>query len=256
MKNIKIYLLMVLCLFMVSSGAAQLSEDSVKDSDNGRMITMEEFIKRATENDTEFEEILIDELPLQYRKDLNLPARDIVLEVKGLYDLFLGQSREEPEATVSLSKLFPYSGTELTAEYKSTPSFTSTVNSSEFTFTISQPVAENAFGKATRLRDKIIGVEIDVIKHQVAEAYEDYLAVIMVVYLDWYESYENLKIGESSYEENLKLMDNIKKRQKSSIALPIDVNKIHLQVLAKREAWVDLQEKYQNALNFIKNNKR
>jgi outer membrane protein TolC len=151
-----------------------------------------------------------------------------------------------------LSKLFPYTGTELTAEYSSTPSLTSVLNSSDFNFTISQPIAENAFGKATRLSDKIIGVEIDVIKHQIAEAYEDYLAAIMVAYFDWLEAHENLKIGESSYAENLKLMDNINDRQKSSIALPIDVNKINLQVLAKKEKLIELREKYQNALNFIK----
>jgi len=252
MKYIKTYFLIMLCLSFVSISTAQLSNISVEKSNNGRIITINEFIKLATKNDTEFEKILIDELPLQYRKDLNLPARDIVLEIKGQYALFLSQDREEPEATVSLSKLFPYSGTELTAAYKSTSTFSSTINSSEFTFTISQPIAENAFGSATRLRDKIIGVEIDVIKHQVVEAYEDYLAIVMVAYFNWYEAYENLKIGESSYGENLKLMDNIKERQKSSIALPIDVNKINLQVLAKKETLIGLQEKYQNALNFIK----
>jgi len=253
MRNTKIILIIILCLLTVPRAAAQTSKDPAGEQNDGWTITIEEFIKLATESDTVFEEILIDELPTQYRKDLNLPARDIVLEVKGQYDLFLSQEdRDEPEATFSLSKLFPYSGTELTAEYKSTPSFTSVTNSSEVTFTISQPIAENAFGKATRLRDKIIGVEIDVIKHQVVEAYEDYLATIMAAYFDWVEAYENLKIGESSYEENLKLMDNIKERQKSSIALPIDVNKINLQVLAKKEKLVDLQEKYRNALNFIK----
>jgi len=252
MKNLKMCLLIVVFVSIVSDGSAQGVNNSGQNSDKARIITMEEFIKLATQNDTEFEEILIDELPLQYRKDLNLPAQDIILEVKGQYDLFLSQDREEPEAAVSLSKLFPYVGTEVTAAYKTTPSLSSTVNSSEFVFTISQPIAENAFGKATRLRGEIIGVEIDVIKHQVIEAYEDYLATIMVTYLNWYESYANLKIGESSYEENLKLMDNIKERQKSNIALPIDVNKINLQVLGKKETLVDLQEKYQNALNFIK----
>ena len=39
---------------------------------------MDEFIKLAAQNDTEFESILIDELPTQYRKDLNLPVRDII----------------------------------------------------------------------------------------------------------------------------------------------------------------------------------
>jgi len=251
-KKVKIILFIFLYASIVTISAAQLSNNSIETPVDGRIVTMDEFIKLAAENDTEFESILIDELPTQYRKDLNLPVRDIVLEVKALYDLYLSLDKDDPEATVSLSKLFPYSGTELTAEYKSTPSFTSVTNSSEVTFTISQPIAENAFGKATRLRDKIIGVEIDVIKHQVVEAYEDYLATIMAAYFDWVEAYANLRIGESSYEENLKLMDNIKERQKSSIALPIDVNKINLQVLAKKEKLVDLREKYQNVLNFIK----
>jgi outer membrane protein TolC len=216
-----------------------------------RILTLEEYIQLAINNDTEFQEILIDELSLQYRKDLNLPARDIVFEVAAQYDLFLDLGREEPEGSMTLSKLFPLSGTEVEAEYSTAPSLTRSTNSSDFTFTISQPIAENAFGKATRLQDKILGVEIDVIRHQVTEAYEDYLAAVITAYYDWHEAYENLKIGESSYQENLKLMENIKQRQKSSIALPIDVNKITLQVLAKRETLIDLQEKYQNALNFI-----
>ena len=253
MKKIRILIFILLCIPLASISTAQLLNTPVEKFDDSRIITIDEFIKLATKNDTEFEKILIDELPLQYRKDLNLPARDIILEVKALYDLYLSQdNREEPETTVSLTKLFPYSGTELMVGYKSVSSFTSSVNSSEFTFNISQPIAENAFGRATRLRDKIIGVEIDVIKHQVVEAYEDYLAMVMVAYFNWYEAYENLKIGESSYEENLKLMDNIKERQKSSIALPNDVNKINLQVLAKKETLVGLQDKYRQALNFIK----
>lgn len=94
-------------------------------------------------------------------------------------------------------------------------------------------------------------MEIDVIRHQVVEAYEDYFAAVITAYFDWYEAYENLQIGESSYHENLKLMENIKERQKSSIALPIDLNKITLQVLAKKETLVELQEEHANALNFI-----
>lgn len=223
---------------------------------NEKILTLDEYIQQATKNDTEFEAILIDEMPLQYRKDLNLPARDIVLEIAGEYDYFLSQGRDEPEESVSLSKLFPLSGTELTAEYSTSPSFSRPTNSSDFTLTVSQPIAENAFGKATRLQDKIIGVEIDVIKHQVVEAYEDYLAAIITAYFNWYEAYENLKIGESSYQANLKLMENIKDRQKSSIALPIDVNKINLQVLAKKETLINLREKYQNALNFIEQSLR
>ncbi|MCK5014374.1 MAG: TolC family protein [Candidatus Omnitrophica bacterium] len=252
-QKVAFIILMVLGITLLSAKWMIAQEGQVTEKRNeGRSISLKEFIDLAVTNDTEFERILIDELAFQYKKDLVLPAGDLVLEVKARYDLFLNPDKEEPEAAFSLSRLFPYAGTELTAEYTSTPSATSTINSSEFAFTVSQPIAENAFGKATRLKDKIVGVEIDVARHQIIEAYEDYLAAIITGYYDWHEAYENLRIGESSYAENLKLMDNIKERQKSSIALDIDVNKINLQVLAKKETLIGLQEKYENALNFIK----
>ena len=160
-----------------------------------RILSLREFIDLSVRKDTEFEKILIDELSLQYEKDLELPAGDLVLEVKGQYDLILDRKREEAEGTVSLSKLFPFTGTNLEAEYTTAPSYTSTVNTTGFTFEVSQPIAENAFGKAARLKDKIVGVEIDVARHQIVEAYEDYLATIIVGYYDWYEAYENLKIS-------------------------------------------------------------
>lgn len=118
-----------------------------------RVLSLEEYVRLATHNDTEFQQILIDELLLQYRKDLNLPAKDIVLEASAQYDLFLNQDREEPERSVALSKLFPLTGTELTAEYATRPTFSRSTNSSDLSFSITQRIAENAFGKATRLQD-------------------------------------------------------------------------------------------------------
>ena len=231
--------------------AAEEGIGAEKQSGN-KVISIEEFIGSAVRKDTEFEKILIDELSLQYEKDLGLPAGDVVLSVKGEYNFLLDQEREEPEASVSLSKLFPFSGTDVESEYEVTPSYTSTDSLSEFNLEVSQPIAGNAFGKATKLKDKIIGVEIDVARHQIVEAYEDYLAAIIVGYYRWYEAYENLKVGESSYNQNLKLLDNIKERQKSKIALSIDVNKVHLQVLAKKEKLIELREEYDRALNFVK----
>ena len=88
---------------------------------NERVLILDDYVVLATVNDTEFQEILIDNAPLQYRKDLNLPAKDIVLEVAAQYDLFLMQERDEAEGSVSLSKLFPMSGTEIELGYTSTP---------------------------------------------------------------------------------------------------------------------------------------
>ncbi|MBU1862935.1 MAG: TolC family protein [Candidatus Omnitrophica bacterium] len=238
----------ILCVALAATAPHANAQNEGKQS---RVISLEEFIRLATEHDTAFEKILIDELSLQYLKDINLPARDIILAIKEEYDMILNQEREEEETSISLSKLFPYTGTEISAAYETTPSYTASQNSSDATLSITQPIARNAFGRATRLHDKIIGLEIDVAKHQIVEAYEDYLATIVTAYYTWWEAYQNMLISESSYTENLKLLDNMKERQKSKIALPIDVNKTHLQVLAKKEKLIALRDAYDEACTVI-----
>ena len=216
-----------------------------------KILTMDEFIRLATERDSEFESILIDKLTLQYRKDIELPAKDLILDVRTQYSFLLDADREEPEGSISLSKLFPFTGTEIETEYSTSSSFTARDNSSSFSATVTQPLLENAFGKTTRLQDKIIGLEIEVAHHQIVEAYEDYLATLIVAYLDWYAAYENLNIGMASYNENLKLVDNIKERQGSNIALPIDVHKIEIQALTRKEDLVERRQTYKTTSNFI-----
>jgi outer membrane protein TolC len=217
----------------------------------GRELSLAEFVRRAIAVDTEFEEILIDELALRYQKDINLPARDLVLDVRAQHNAYLSRDRDDPQATLELSKLFPYAGTEVAAGYSVQPSFSAAPTASEWNVTISQPVAQNAFGRTTRLLDRIVGLEVDVARHQVVEAYEDYLAGVIIAYYRWYETLETLRIAEESYRENLKLLDNIRDRQAASIALPVDVNKITLQVLARKESLVDLRNAYQEALNLV-----
>ena len=198
-KKITIVLLLAVISFVFFFTRAMVAQDIVEQEEQGigRKLTIEGFIELAAANDSEFETILIEELKLQYEKDLNLPARDLVLEVKNEYDSFLKQNRSGRETTVGLSKLFPMTGTSVTAEYSVTPSATSTRDSSAFDVYLTQPIAKNAFGKSTRLHDKIIGIEIDVARHQIVEAYEDYLATIISAYYDWYEAYENLNVAKS-----------------------------------------------------------
>ena len=130
-------------------------------------------------------------------------------------------------------------------------SITSNTNTGTIGLSIGQPIARNAFGKATRLLDRITGIENDVARHQIVEAYEDYMASIMTSYHGWHEAWQNLEIGRSSYRENLKLLDNIKERQKNQIAKTIDVNKVALQVLAKQEKLIEMEEDYKKRLTTI-----
>ncbi|MFC1808085.1 TolC family protein, partial [Candidatus Omnitrophota bacterium] len=238
----------ILCsLFLLLIAAnAVYSQEKVS-----KVLTLQEFIKQACQKDTVFQQILIDELALKYEKALQLPAADFVMSLEGQNTFLYRPKYNEPESTLSLSKLFPYTGTEIAADYSSSMSTSTRRVTSDFTVKVSQPIAQNAFGKNTRLLDKIVGVEIDVARYQIIEAYEDYLATLIQLYYDWYSAYENLRTGQNSYNENLKLLENIKERERNKIALPIDANKISLQVIAKKENLISLENSYESYLNSI-----
>ncbi|MFC1589918.1 TolC family protein [Candidatus Omnitrophota bacterium] len=222
------------------------------EDEKGAALGLGAFVETACRKDTAFEEILIDELELAYTKALNLPASDFVLSLKGTYDYLIDYDEKDFENTASLSKLFPYTGTDISAEYNSSLSKRTRAITSDFSAQVSQPIAENAFGRNTRLHGKIIGLENDVAAYQIVEAYEDYLASLIQLYYDWYSAYENLVTGENSLKENEKLLENIKERRKSNIALPIDVNKIDVQVITKRENLLSLKNQYNTYLNLIR----
>lgn len=214
-------------------------------------LSLKAFIQRATQNDSRFEAILIDQLPLQHRRDALLPDSDVILSVKQQYNFYLEQDRSNPESSLSLSKLFTSTGTDVSLSYSKSSSPLTETDDSSLQFLISQPIARNAFGKGIRLRDQIIGIENDVIRHQIVEAYEDYLASLTAAYYNWYSAYENLRVGEASYQSSRKLLDNILERQRQKIALPVDVNKMELLLIGKKENLIVLQEIYDSISNLI-----
>ncbi len=234
-----------LCLLMASCLATSVMAATQST------LSLKDFIEQASINDVAFEAILIDQLALQYRRDILLPDGDVIMDVKYQYDFYLDQNRNNPEASLSLSKLFPYNGTELSLSYGKSSSVFSNSEDASLELLISQPIGNNAFGKSTQLQDKIIGIENDISRYQIVEAYEDYLASLTAVYYNWYSAYENLRVGELSYRSNQKLMENILDRQRQKIALPIDVNKMKLLLIGKQENVIVLQEIYDSYVNLI-----
>ena len=244
----KILIILFLCVFVSS---VPVFSQEAKETET---LSLNEFIELACARDKVFEEILIESLKLNYKKKLELPADDIVLSSKAEYVAFVKhQDKGYPAYEIELSKLFPYTGTELEAGYNSTMKDTLLGDiDAEFYATVSQSVARNAFGRATRLLDKIVGMEIDIAKYQIAEAYEQYLSSIIHIYYNWYEAYENVKTAEKSYNENVKILENVEKREKSNIALPVDVNKVKLQVLLKEETLISVRRQLDEYTNLLK----
>jgi hypothetical protein len=245
---LKIQAVILLAAFLLGHpGFARAAEEA-------DTLSLDEFVQLACSRDKVFEQILIDNLKLNYKKKLELPADDIVMSAKSEYVAFIKHSEKGyPVYDVSLGKLFPYTGTEIEAGYNSAMKDTVIGDiDAEFYATVSQPVARNAFGRATRLLDKIVGMEIEIARYQIVEAYEQYLSSVIRIYYDWYEAYENVKTAENSYSENLKLLRNVEEREKNNIALPVDVNKVKLQVLLKEETLISLRRQFEQYTNLLK----
>ncbi|MBU1043109.1 MAG: TolC family protein [Candidatus Omnitrophica bacterium] len=245
-RKIRLIVLTTIAISLINPNTLKAQAENIE------ILTLDNFISLASKKDTRFEQILIDKLALKYRKALGLPAGDFILSLKSKYNFVFDPDDQDLTNTVALTKLFPYTGTEIEVGYSSSLSSVSREISSEFEVAVSQPIAENAFGKNTRLLDKIIGLETKVADFQVIEAYEDYLASLIQLYYNWYSAYENVNTARNSYNENMKLLENIKEREKYKIALPVDVNKVSLQVVAKKEALITLENKYAEYLNLIK----
>ncbi|MCB1196259.1 TolC family protein, partial [bacterium] len=64
--------------------------------------------------------------------------------------------------------------------------------------------------------------------------------------------FQKADIAQASYNENVKLLDNLKEREKNKIALAVDVNKIRIQVYEKEESLITITEEYQRRLNTVK----
>jgi len=205
-------------------------------------LPLDDYVRLATERNRNFERILLDELPLHYQSILDLPPEDLMLAVKSEYRLRLGSNADYTDTELTLEKLFPSTGTRISSGYAS--GYSNRNETSSFTLTVVQPVARNAFGHADRLLGRISSTATDIARYQVAEAYEDYLAGLMGIYYDWYAAYRNLETAQAAYQETKQLLDNIREKERYHIALPLDVNKIRIQAIGRREKVLEMQNNF------------
>lgn len=210
-------------------------------------ISQSDFLKVAAGKDDQFQRILAERLTTTYQEDLHLSSDDLVAKIKAEY----GWDKKESglNTTLALEKLFRDSGTKVSASYQQQK-----YGSDQKTLRMSliQDIAKNALGRMNRRSAKIIGMENQIIEYQVVEAYEDYLAKLSLIYLDWYLAYENHNISRRFYNDSLRQLNNIKKRRQKNIALDIDVNKAKLQAIDKKEKMILAQTKWQKLSYLIK----
>ena len=214
MNTIKKHSTVVRWLLLLLGGlsAGSWADQKVPQQDGDQTLPLQQFISKAAQNDTGFEAILLDRMPLGYRRDSLLPERDLMLEIKQQMVFFEG-GRRDAATSIALSQLFASTGTRVSAAYDKAAAATDEDRTSLSVY-ISQPLAQNAFGKAIQLQDNLIGIENQISRYQIVEAYEDYLAALTSVWYDWYSAYENLKVTDATIQSKQQLLNNILERKR------------------------------------------
>ncbi len=194
-------------------------------------FSLEDFIELARKNDPNIQKIINQKLQIRFNKDLVLPNRQFLLTVENLYGLQVG-GRTTSQLTGTLTKEFHHTGTSLSVSQSKniqTDREEDTLN-----LRLEQSLYKNAFGSQTRLLDKRLSQEDELLILQTAEAYEDYIAELSRKYLDLELLVLDRASAESIYKDALTIQKNIENKKRSGIAAQVEVDRIRLQALQKQ----------------------
>jgi len=190
------------------------------------------FLQHARSNSLQLQMMLLEECKLHYRNRVKFPSQDPVLSFVPVYDI----SSQAIGVRASLEGFLSFSGTRAEINMKSSV----TPQSHTLTFSILQPLVQNAFGITDRLIKKRIGTETEIARLQIAESIEDYLAVLIKLYYTWYITSENLRTARDSYLRSQEINRNVREKFRLKIADIRDVNQMRIQVIQKEETVLTL----------------
>ncbi len=236
-----------LCLLPALWAAAQTNGRP----SGARIVTLNDFIGRVTAAHPGFEEILVDQLKLKYRKAASLSSDDIRVSILPEYALsWNGTNTGSASGTVNLSKLFRGTGTELSGGYGLAEK--SGTLSSSFNVSVVQPLLQNALGVQNRLEEQLADLAVRESEILVAEAYEEYLAALIDLYGSWATAHSARRSASNSLVLKEKLGQDVQNRRANRIALESDVLQSDRQVLLGRANANAADAGYENVMNQVR----
>ncbi len=209
---------------------------------DGQVMSFRAFLNRVLRHDPNFQLILMQRLYLRYGKALAIPADDLLLGVNGTYGVFIpadGKERiSDRRYGVSLTKLFPETGTRLALNYsKGTDSGAGAARrTTTMGFEVGQAIGRNAFGRATRKTIRQVQVQTALARHQIVEAYEDYLASLLVVYLSRHRARERTAAARSAADEARSIYNLTRRKARFGVAYRNEIRKSRLDLITARES--------------------
>lgn len=242
LKRTNKYLKIIIFLITVITAPNALHPQQKDGSTTAEVLAFEDFLEKVHRHDPAFERILLRELYLKYEKDLQMPPDDLLLEVTGEYGFFRSNdnsiTNDDTSGTVTLSRMFSRTGTEASVSFSRISAVTTGVTRYQSTMNlqISQNIVRDAFGHATRMLEDKIEIETGIIRLRIIEAYEDYLASLLTLYLDWHRAYERRLAAEKSFNEEKQVLNLIRRKRRLGVAFPDEVSRAELTVVTAEEA--------------------
>ncbi len=220
-----------------------ISASTLSFAKDATPVSLNSFITSACAHDSTFQELLIDTLRLRYAEKLALTPEELLIDVTGEFGVTLG-GEIEPEAQVMLTQLFPKKGSTLKGSVRSTK-LASGTQRNELEVIYSVDILRNAFGRIETVQSGIVGLESDIVRYQILQAYELYLKELVLAYYNWLQAYGEHLSALASVKEGHKLLQNIQAKKHRYIANQVDVDKARLQVINKAERVRATLETYQ-----------
>lgn len=220
-------ILILLLLFLIQTAPVYAAEN----------ISVADFILYAKKINMELKRIAAYEFKRTFNKQLNLDESTLSLSIKGQQLL----NNEENSGTISMSKIFRETGTELDGELL----FEKNEDPS-YRVKITQSLIANKFGDLYKKSEKIQDISDELISLEMKELYEDHLASLINIYYETYLKYINVESTRRVAEDSKLLMTNIKKRYNAKIATLKDVNRLKVQLIEDRASYDKAILEYNN----------
>ena len=214
-------------------------------------LGLNEYIQQLKTNDVEAEKILSQSLKVRFNKDLKMPNRQVLFNIKDEFGIQPDSDKTTSRLTAQATKSFVQTGTDINVSFTSND-LTDRKEQIQ-NFTLEQDLVRNSFGARNRKLNQVLNTENEIIKLQTTESYEDYILQKIYSYLDFQLTYQSLKTAEQLYKDTLDLQREILKRQKNNIADEVDVERVKLQIINRKKSVLDRKQNFNSQkINILK----
>ena len=232
-------------LFLILSSVALPLEAGTPQA-----FTIADFLAVVRKSDPGFEKILLTRLRLEYQDALLTDPDSFDVQLQANYGEVLQDGERFNGGSIDVNKTWTGSGTSVGAAVERNENLG--VLTETWSATITQALGKNAFGNRTGIQEKQAALESTLLKTRMLEEYENRLAELIHLWLDWVLARENLRLARVALEDARLLEARAKKRFRQRVAIDIDVRRARLQTLQKEESRISRNRQYETILKNIR----